>query len=288
VAGREWPLVLFTLLSQLAVGAYLFLILPLFFSRPVKPEGGGRDLRLALVLIVLGLLAAAALASFFHLGNPRKALKALNNLKRSWLSREILFELATVFLLAALALLLILKVRGAALVQATGLAAGSSGLLFLISMARLYMLPTVRPWNNFFTPASFLSTAFLLGAVTAAAAAAFFPEIPFLSERLLISLSIGLAAISLVLTVLTAPPLGLWGTLPTAGLKPPSDPSLVSFAGRIVFLLAGAVLLAVQAKKVSGPLPPSGRVSVLAAFCLFFAAETMGRFIFYGFYLGKR
>ncbi|MGB9006450.1 MAG: DmsC/YnfH family molybdoenzyme membrane anchor subunit, partial [Candidatus Aminicenantales bacterium] len=158
MAGREWPLVLFTLLSQFAVGTYLFVVLPLFFNRSAKPASGGRDPRLALVLIVLGLLASAALASLFHLGNPKNATNALNNLKQSWLSREIVFELTTLFLLALLALFRILNTRSEVVVRGTALAAGASGLFFLVSMSRLYMLQTIPAWNTLFTPGSFLLT----------------------------------------------------------------------------------------------------------------------------------
>jgi len=275
------------MLGQFAVGAYLFVLLPLFFNRPVKPEGGGRDLRLAAVLVVLGLLAVAALISFFHLGNPWQAPNALNNLKRSWLSREILFELATLLLFGLLALFLILRVRNAVLFQVTGLAAAATGLLFLLSMARIYMLPTVKPWNTFFTPASFFLTAFLLGAA-AAVAASFFLKTPIPCLRALIILSITLAATGFVLAALAAPHFGVWGYRPEAGLKPPGSPSIILFSSRIVFLLAGAILLALQAKKISVSLAAPVRISALVASCFFFAAEVAGRFLFYGFYLGKR
>jgi anaerobic dimethyl sulfoxide reductase subunit C (anchor subunit) len=289
VAGREWPLVLFTLLSQFAVGTYLFVVLPLFFNRSAKPASGGRDPRLALVLIVLGLLAAAALASLFHLGNPRNAANALNNLKQSWLSREIVFELMTLFLLALLALFRGLNMRSEVVVRGTALAAGASGLFFLISMARLYMLPTMPAWNTLFTPGSFLLTALLSGATAAAIAGPSGILKPFPSyDQTMLSLALIVAAVGLAVTLLAAPHFGLWGHRPAAGLKLPPDPSRVLFIGRMIFLLAGAILLAIRVKKVSDPLAPLSRLAALVAFCCFLAAEISGRFLFYGFYLGKR
>jgi anaerobic dimethyl sulfoxide reductase subunit C (anchor subunit) len=290
VAGREWPLVLFTLLSQFAVGTYLFVVLPLFFNRSAKPASGGRDPRLALVLIVLGLLAAAALASLFHLGNPKNAANALNNLKQSWLSREIVFELTTLFLLALLALFRALNTRSEVVVRGTALAAGASGLFFLVSMARLYMLPTMPAWNTLFTPGSFLLTALLLGATAAAIAGASGILKPFPSyDQTMLSLTLIVAAVGLAVTLLAAPHFGLWGHRPAAGLKLPAEPCQALFIGRMIFLLAGAILLAYSFKKVAGSLTtPSSRFSALAAFCCFLAAELSGRFLFYGFYLGKR
>ena len=289
MAGREWSLVLFTLLSQFAVGAYLFVVLPLFFNRSAKPAGGGRDPRLALVLIVLGLLAAAALASFFHLGNPRNAANALNNLKQSWLSREILCELTTLFLLIILALLLRLNIQSAAALRGTALLAGASGLLFLTSMARLYMLPTVPAWNTLFTPGSFLLTAFLLGAAAAAITGPSGLLTPFPSyDQTMLSLALIVAAVGLAVTLLATPQFGLWGHRPASGLKLSAEPSRALFIGRMIFLLAGAILLAIQIKKVSDPLAPPSRLAALVAFCCFLAAEVSGRFLFYAYFLGER
>src|SRR5207253_9475046 len=67
----HWPLVWLTLLTQAAVGASL-----------TAGEGAGR--------LTAAVLAAVALAvSLLHLGRPLYAWKALRNLRRSWLSREV-------------------------------------------------------------------------------------------------------------------------------------------------------------------------------------------------------
>jgi anaerobic dimethyl sulfoxide reductase subunit C (anchor subunit) len=288
MAGREWPLVLFTLLSQLAVGITLFVILPLFFNRPARPESGSRDPRLALVLIVLGILVAAALASLFHLGNPKNAANALNNLKQSWLSREIVFELTTLFLLALLALFRGLNMRSEVVVRGTALAAGVSGLFFLVSMARLYMLPTVPAWNTLFTPGSFLLTALLLGATAAAVAGASGILKPFPSfDRAMPGLALVAAAIGLAVALLVAPHFGLWGGRAAAGLKYPADPSLLLFLSRIILLLGGAIFLALVIKRV-GPGGAAFKLPVLAAFFCFLVAEVLGRFFFYALALNRR
>jgi DMSO reductase anchor subunit len=100
MAKKEWPLIAFTLLSQTAVGFFLLFVLPLALSGTVTGAADVRLLRLRSLLFVLALLAAAAALSFFHLGNPFNAYRALNNIRTSRLSREIFFELLLIFLVA--------------------------------------------------------------------------------------------------------------------------------------------------------------------------------------------
>jgi anaerobic dimethyl sulfoxide reductase subunit C (anchor subunit) len=85
---HERPLVAFTLLTQAAVGAF-------GIERVRWNQAGGQAAGAWLdgALAVIGLLyGAGMLASFFHLGSPGRAWRALNNLRSSWLSREILFS----------------------------------------------------------------------------------------------------------------------------------------------------------------------------------------------------
>ena len=74
----EWPLIAFTVLSQLAAGLAVFLALP---GRPASRKGW-------LSIFVIG--AAGLLLSLFYLGQPLRAPSALNGLGTSWLSAEAL------------------------------------------------------------------------------------------------------------------------------------------------------------------------------------------------------
>ncbi len=87
---HEWPLVLFTLTVQLAVGLHLALLSTknlLCAGHPAEGPGpGARD-----PYLWVGVLMAGALAvSLLHLGAPLSAVHSLSNLEDSWLSREIL------------------------------------------------------------------------------------------------------------------------------------------------------------------------------------------------------
>ncbi|MBM3297295.1 MAG: hypothetical protein FJY83_06810 [Candidatus Aminicenantes bacterium] len=281
MALREWPLVAFTLLGQAAVGGFLCLALPLFLAPRLAAPEGGRDARLVVTLAAAGLLAAALLAAFFHLGAPLNAWNALNNLRSSWLSREIFFLLLTFVLWGALALLFVLKARNDAAMKVMATAAGAAGVLFLFSMARIYMLPAVKAWNALFTPASFFLAAFLLGAAGgAAAASAGVLRLAPPHIRALLLAAVLLAAAGLAVSALAAPRFGLLGPDAPPGLYPPADPSLVFFIGRLVFLFAGAAVLVPQLKKAAGS-SSAALPTVLTALFFFLAAEALGRFLFY-------
>jgi len=81
----EIPLILFTLLSSILTGLFVF-----FYK--------ASDTSITGKLFYVGGLAVAAFASTFHLGKPLRAYRSILNIKSSWLSREILlFSLFSLF-----------------------------------------------------------------------------------------------------------------------------------------------------------------------------------------------
>jgi anaerobic dimethyl sulfoxide reductase subunit B (iron-sulfur subunit) len=159
---REWSLVGFTLLGQLAAGLSLSLMAThWWFLHRGEVFVLERVEQLGLPLVP-GLLVLAMALSLLHLGSPSKASRAVLNLRSSWLSREIL--LAVLFLVTAVVAaaghFLRPAVRDVAL-PATALL----GLLLVFGMARVYMLRTVPVWNRPSTIPSFLATSLVLGGV---------------------------------------------------------------------------------------------------------------------------
>jgi DMSO reductase iron-sulfur subunit len=130
----HWPLVVLTLLTQVALGVSL--------------TAGGLAHRL-----VAALVAGAALAgSLLHLGRPAHAWKALRNLRRSWLSREVLLLGAYAGVAAAAVVLAplapVATVVGVAGVYASG---------------RLYVVPGRPSWHTPLTIVAFYVTALCTG-----------------------------------------------------------------------------------------------------------------------------
>ncbi len=163
---REWSLVAFTLLGQLAAGLSMSLAaVHWWFSKSSDAAALDRVEQLGLPLVAVLLLAAMTL-SLLHLGSPRGAWRALANMGSSWLSKEIF--LAFVFLAAALLAAYAHSFRPAHQSIAL-LASALFGLLFVFGMARVYMLRTVPAWNRPSTVLSFLGTSLVLGAILTSA-----------------------------------------------------------------------------------------------------------------------
>lgn len=130
----HWPLVWLTLLTQAAVGA--------------SASAGTAAER-----AVAAVAAMAALgASLLHLGRPVHAWKALRNLRRSWLSREVALFGAYGGLAA-----------GAVVLPHVAPLAVVVGLAGVYASGRLYVVPGRPAWNSPLTIVRFFATALAIG-----------------------------------------------------------------------------------------------------------------------------
>jgi len=130
----HWPLVWLTLVSQVALGVS-------------ATASTGADRLLAAAIAAAGLIGALA-----HLGRPIAAWKALRNLRRSWLSREV----ALLSLYAALA-------AAAVALPALAPAAAAVGVAGVFASARLYVVPGRPAWDTPLTVVRFYASALALG-----------------------------------------------------------------------------------------------------------------------------
>lgn len=111
-------------------------------------------------LAVVGLLAAT-----FHLGNPKNAAKAFSQWRTSWLSREAWASVATLLLLAPIALS---DWLGLGLPRALGLAGAVLALGTVFTTAMIYtQIKAVPRWHIWVTPVMFLGFALAGGAMLA-------------------------------------------------------------------------------------------------------------------------
>ncbi len=230
---HELPLVAFTLLMQAAVGLTVCSLV--FSSVP------------SLVWLAIGILwSVGGIISFVHLGRKRNAWRAVIHLKKSWLSREVL--LAGLF--------------GAA----WAMTAGSHwfwkaspnrwpmvilGLGLIYSMARVYLLRPVPPWNSWRTPLSFFLSAIVLGT---------------LGINLVLPKPGWLITACLALAV-------------ELGMLLTAQPSTSHGASRLRIVLLGLgiteILLSVFSSQIFGPW------QALSLFLIALAAEGVGRWQFY-------
>jgi Fe-S-cluster-containing dehydrogenase component/DMSO reductase anchor subunit len=148
----HWPLVALTLLTQLSLG---------MVAATVVLQLAGAASRAVMGGAAVGAFAAGAVAlgaSLLHLGQPERALKALRNVRTSWLSREVALFSAFSGLSLAYA---------ATLAPVAGVLAVVAGVAGVYASGRLYLVPARPVWNSWRTPVAFFATAAATGPLLA-------------------------------------------------------------------------------------------------------------------------
>jgi anaerobic dimethyl sulfoxide reductase subunit C (anchor subunit) len=164
----EIPLVIFTVLSQWAVGITLAVVL-LELLKPKFMDTVGKKVLKTPIFIALGVSVVGTLASVLHLGSPFKSYTSIIGTSHSWLSREIIAVVLFNICLLALTYVWWKKVDQASLRKSVGLLTALIGVVTVISSATVYFSMALHPsWHNWTTFANFLLTGFLLGSVTVA------------------------------------------------------------------------------------------------------------------------
>ncbi len=286
--AREWPLVVFTVLSQLAVGSFLFVAGPLYVFGRVAAGETDRDLRLKVLLAVLGLLLIAVSLAFFHLRHPSRSFRILGNIRTSWLSREVFFVVILLGLLAGLAICEGLSVGSGTVRMGLALAAALAGVVFLFSMSMIYRLPSIPAWDRTFTTVSFLLTALATGSLASTWIFCLRSGAHPVLWRTNAAASLGFLLTVLFLTVLLSPDYGFLVTKEGPTLRPPGVRRPALYLWRVTLTAAGAVVL-IMATLGEGRRPgshPPASPALLAVLLLALAGETIGRFLFYGYMTG--
>ena len=147
----HWSLILFLIMTQLAVGALAVLAV----LQQLGSAVGRFAAALAIVAMLIGILAAPA-----HLGRPIYAWRAVRNWRTSWLSREVIAFALCAALGIAYTASLRFSLPGSAALSSIAAVLGLAG---VIASARLYMVPARPAWNTPFTMTDFLLTCAVLG-----------------------------------------------------------------------------------------------------------------------------
>lgn len=182
LSSRENPLVLFTVMTQAAVGAVLVAFLGGLLGVDGLQALRGSALYAPLLAVALGLIAGGLLMSTTHLGKPWRFYRGFNNLRWSPVSREglgtVIFQTLTGLHLACVlpahpwtqALLgADTAQRLAALTAAPatvfGLLAVPAGLAAIFYMNQCYRIKARPFWNHWQTASSFYASMLALGAL---------------------------------------------------------------------------------------------------------------------------
>ncbi|MFF0745518.1 dimethyl sulfoxide reductase anchor subunit family protein [Streptomyces sp. NPDC004111] len=301
---HELPMILFTVLAQLAVGVFTVVAVLRIVAAARGRETGERVEELTNPALYAAWIALCAglLASMFHMNDVFHVLNVFRHVGSSWLSREIV--LGMVF--AGLGLCCVaaqwFRWGGAGLRRALTALAALAGLVLVHAMSMIYYsLVTVPAWHNWRTPVAFHTTALLLGTLVVATALAltarFRPQSDPAAEpepepepprRPLTALLNGLALTAIVLlgVEFVTVPLHV-SALSSEGGVAAESASVYSgawFVARLVLVFLGAGLLAALLHRFTGParIRPT-RLAALAstAFALVLVGEFIGRSQFY-------
>ncbi|WP_124055422.1 dimethyl sulfoxide reductase anchor subunit family protein [Arcanobacterium ihumii] len=168
---HELPMILFTVIAQMCVGA--FIILGIMQLRLASKHNTTTVERLTLpVLYVLGPIMIAGLAvSMLHMNDPFHVLNVLRHFNSSWLTREILFGTGFAGLGFVFAITQWFNLGSQKLRTIIAILAALVGTGLIICMGMIYMsLKAVPAWNTPIVMIHFFATAIILGALAVAAA----------------------------------------------------------------------------------------------------------------------
>lgn len=171
LSTRENPLVIFTLISQAVIGAFMVLFLgPVFGVEILDPVTHP----IAWPLILFGLIGMETLAlilSTLHLGKPQRFYRAFNNLRHSPVSREVAGIAVFYNFLGAFTLMTGLPILFEWLPQnflellivIAGWGAVVSGVVAIYFMHSIYRIPARPFWNHWQVLTSFYGNMLVLG-----------------------------------------------------------------------------------------------------------------------------
>lgn len=179
----ELPLLIFTILGQMSVGAFVALGFLNVLGRARWGAARVQELSDVALFAIGPTLVLGFMGSFLHLGNPINATNAMNNLGSSGMSREILFGVLFAGAGAVYAVCQYLRILPPLAREALAAVTAVLGLILVWVMADLYMLETAPAWNLWTTPVSFYATTGLLGSMAVATALALRLRFPFRVPR---------------------------------------------------------------------------------------------------------
>lgn len=279
--AEEWPLMMFTLISQLAIGSFIILVL-------VRAHYNRKDAKLGKELTDFGfkfvgpLTALALIFSLFHLGTPMGAYRSIFNLDSSWLSREILTA-GGFFVLWFVTYKAYQK-------ENSGIALGAItsivGLAAIFSMASIYAT-SIRPaWSNVNTYVAFYGATFALGSLGAVSLIGYGAKGKTFSDETVSLLKkvclIGIIAVVLPLVYLPVfiSGLGNGGVAAQASAQLLGGSYVLPLIFRGAMSLIGAGLLYYGLGKVAQTKSLPANL-VYLAFALVIVGEFIGRYVFY-------
>jgi len=162
--SREDPLVIFTLVSQGVIGAFIMMFLGSLLGIEPMQQAVNSDAYLPMLVILLGMETIALFLSTMHLGKPHRFYRAFNNLRYSPVSREVagiavfFNSLAGHFLFSLFDYEITMM-----LADILGYAAVFSGPIALYFMHKIYRIEARPYWNHWQVLTAFYGNMLTMG-----------------------------------------------------------------------------------------------------------------------------
>lgn len=277
--AKEWPLLTFTLLTQLAVGSYVFIVIIRSINKKLGNNLGIHVTKRG-IFLVGPVMFMALICSIFHLGTPLGATRSIMNLSSSWLSREILFS-GGFFVLWAVSYYLDRKNIWN---QVVGWITSIVGIGAIFCMASIYA-NSIRPaWTDVNTYIAFYGTSIVFGAAASIGIILFSKE-EITKGLMSVIKGIGLAGLVAIILQLIYMPIYVAGLsnggsvgVASAGLL--TGKYAIATLFRWILSLAGlAIIVLPLYRKIN---PKTQCQLCYAALTLVLVGEFLGRYIFYG------
>jgi DMSO reductase anchor subunit len=150
----QWPLVFFTLLTGLGVGAFAFVAIAEWLGKAERT-------RLLGAITAIVAMAAGGIASIFHLGHIERIFNVLGNFGSGLYQEMILMGLTGLAVL--IYIIMLRKGSSAGARKAIALIGLVLAIMLSVAMGTSYVL-TARPaWNTFLLPIVYVASAAVLG-----------------------------------------------------------------------------------------------------------------------------
>lgn len=277
---NEWPLLIFTISVQTAIGG-LFMLWIFQLRNKDKNQQEIFELLKIPLIVIAGLSLIGLGGSFAHLGSPMNALNTIRNIGSSWMSREIVVTGAFIGLAVLTTMWALYRKKVSSWLL---LGASIVGFIDVYCMAAIYTESLIDPWHSANTFLSFYGTTFILGSVVAVAL--LIPHLykkgmeieakQFMKIALAFSvLGIGLQLIGTALLSSTVTDISIIGGIGAADVLSSYQVMIVSrWIISIIGLALFGYLAATSYKKSFGAL-------TLLTLVVFVMSEGMGRYVFY-------
>ncbi len=167
--AHELPMILFTVIAQMCVGAFVVLGI-IQLSAGTKTSSKTVDRLVDPTLLAIGpAMIAGLMVSMLHMNDVFHVMNVFRNFGSSWLTREVTF--ASLFAGAGFvfAVMQWYKIGSAGLRKLVAFVTAGLGVALVWSMASIYgTLKAVPAWNSWFTPLQFAATTLILGSLLVA------------------------------------------------------------------------------------------------------------------------